>query len=186
MSGAESKESNCITCHMPKIAGSATTIRESKTHAFHGFAGVRNAPERLSKYVDIGYKKLENGFEISVTNNSPHPLLTHPLRVVKLKTTLKRDGKVQELKTHTFVKVIGTEEKPSMPWLATQIVKDNMLKAKESRVIPFDTKLQAGDEIEVVLGYHIVNPKVAPKLGLESEKELTKFTTLKSSYFQVK
>jgi (p)ppGpp synthase/HD superfamily hydrolase len=73
-----------------------------------------------------------------------------------------------------------------MPWLATQIVKDNMLKAKESRVIPFDTKLQAGDEIEVVLGYHIVNPKVAPKLGLESEKELTKFTTLKSSYFQVK
>jgi hypothetical protein len=186
MDGADNKKQNCITCHMPKVKGSATTIRESQTHAFHGFAGVRNAPEMLSKYVDINHTILENGFDISISNNSPHPLLTHPLRVLKLKTTLKRAGKTQKLKTHTFLKIIGTNNQPSMPWLATQVVKDTMIQAKESRIISFDTKLQTGDEIEIILGYHIVNPKVAPKLGLEKEKALSQFTALKHAYFKVK
>ena len=185
-SGAEDKESNCITCHMPKVQGSATTIRESKTHAFHGFAGARNRPEILSKYIDINHTTSETGFDIIVTNNSPHPLLTHPLRVVQLKTTLKRDGKSKELKTHTFVRIIGTDNKPSMPWLATQVIKDTMIQANETRVVSFDSLLKSNDEIEVVLGYYIVNPKAAPKLGLEKEQELTKFTVLKRSYFTVK
>jgi ribosomal protein L37AE/L43A len=186
MNGAKDEESNCISCHMPKVKGSATNIRESKTHAFHGFAGVRNAPELLSKYVDITYKNNnENGFDIIVHNKAPHNLLTHPLRVVALKTTLKRDGKVEELKTFKFMKIIGTNGKPSMPWLATEIIKDNMIKDKEKRVLSFDTKLQNGDEIEATLGYFIVNPKAVKKLGLEKEKELTKFTDLKRVYFKV-
>jgi hypothetical protein len=184
--GAKSKESNCITCHMPQVEGSSTTIRESKTHAFHGFAGVRNAPELLGKYVDISYKKVDNGFEIIIHNKAPHNLLTHPLRVVKLKTILKRDGKAEELKTHTFVKVIGTEGKPSMPWLATEVVKDNMIKGDEKRVIKFDRLVKSGDEVEVILGYHIVNPKAVKKIGLENKKELYQLITLKSSYFKVK
>ncbi|MCK4442227.1 MAG: cytochrome c3 family protein, partial [Sulfurovaceae bacterium] len=152
------KESNCIKCHMPKIKGSATTIRESKTHAFHGFAGVRNSPEILAKYIEINYKKSKDGFEITVHNKAPHNLLTHPLRVVQLKTTLKRGGKTEELKTDTFVKIIGTDNKPAMPWLATQVVKDTMIKGDEKRVIAFDKKLQSADEIETILGYYIVNP----------------------------
>ena len=70
--------------------------------------------------------------------------------------------------------------------LATQVVKDNMIKAKEKRVISFEKELQHGDEIEIILGYYIVNPKAVKKLGLEKEKELTKFTPLKHSYFTVK
>jgi len=186
MTGAKNKESNCITCHMPKVNGSATTIRESKTHAFHGFAGVRNASNMLEKYIELSYKKSSNGFEIMLENKAPHNLLTHPLRVVQLKTILKSEGKSETLKTHTFVKVIGTDNKPSMPWLATQVVKDTMIKGNESRTITFDKKLKSGDEIETILGYYIVNPKAAPKLGLENEKELTKFTPLKSAYFKVK
>ena len=186
MKGAESKESNCISCHMPKVQGSATTIRESKTHAFHGFAGVRNAPEMLAKYVKLSYEKSKNGFKIHIENKAPHNLLTHPLRVVQLKTTLKREGKKETLKTETFVKVIGTENKPSMPWLATQVVKDNMIKANEKREVVFEKELQSGDEIETILGYYVVNPKAASKLGLENEKELTSFIPLKSSYFKVK
>jgi len=184
--GAENEEYNCISCHMPKVEGSATTIRESKTHAFHGFAGSRNAPELLAKHVGISYKKSEVGFTITVENRAPHNLLTHPLRVVQLKTKLKRDGKSMTLKTETFVKVIGTENKPSMPWLATQVVKDNMIKANERRDISFDTKLQSGDEIETTLGYYIVNPKVIKKLNLEDHKELRHFITLKREYFKVK
>jgi len=185
MAGAKDKKSNCITCHMPQVEGSSTTIRQSKTHAFHGFAGVRNAPNLLEKHIEINYKKADNGFEIIINNKAPHNLLTHPLRVVKLKTTIIRDGKREELKTETFVKVIGTDNKPSMPWLATQVVKDNMIKGNEKRVVKFDKKLQKGDEIEAILGYHIVNPKSAQKLGIDQEKELTKFTTLKRSYFKI-
>ncbi len=82
-----------------------TTIRQSKTHAFHGFSGVRNAPEMLADHINIVYKKSTNGFEITVHNKAPHNLLTHPLRVVQLKTTLKREGKSEILKTETFVTV---------------------------------------------------------------------------------
>ena len=183
--GAEDKESNCITCHMPKVKGSATSIRQSKTHAFHGFTGARNQPAMLEKYVEIDFKKELKGFTITVENKAPHNLLTHPLRVVQLKTTLKRDGKTEALKTETFVKVIGTNNKPSMPWLATQVVKDNMIKANEKRVVTFEKELKSGDEIESILGYYIVNPKAAAKLGLEKEKKLTSFTVLKHSYFKI-
>ncbi|SFV54577.1 hypothetical protein MNB_SV-12-1888 [hydrothermal vent metagenome] len=186
LSGAKSKETNCITCHMPKIKGTITTIKKTATHAFHGFAGVRNASEMLSKYVELAYKKSANGFEITIHNNTPHNLMTHPLRVVELKTTLKRDGKTKTLQSHTFVRAIGTGGKPAMPWLATEVVKDNMLKANEKRVVSFDEKLQSGDEIETVLGFYIVNPKVIKKLGLENDKKLSEFTALKSSYFSVK
>jgi len=116
MSGAKSKESNCISCHMPKVKGTATTIKKTEKHAFHGFAGARHAPEMLSRYVDLSYEKSDKGFEITVHNNTPHPLMSHPLRVVKLKTILKRDGKAQELETHTFVRTIGTDGKASLPW----------------------------------------------------------------------
>ncbi len=184
--GAKDKKSNCITCHMPKVEGSSTNIRFSKKHAFHGFAGVRNEPKLLSKYIDIDYKKLDNSFDIIIHNKAPHNLLTHPLRVVELRTTLKRDGKIEELKSYKFIKVIGTDNKPSMPWLATQVVKDSMLKANEKRVLSFNRKLQKGDEVESVLGFYIVNPKAVKKLGLEKDKKLSQFTPLKEKYFKVK
>jgi len=80
----------------------------------------------------------------------------------------------------------GTKGKPAMPWLATEIVKDTMIKANEKREVRFDTKLQSGDEIETTLGFYIVNPKAVKKLGLEEHKELSSFTVLKRSYFKVK
>ncbi len=185
MKGAEDTESNCISCHMPKVAGSSTTIRESKTHAFHGFAGVRNAPEMLAKYLLLSYKKSDKGFEVSIENKAPHNLLTHPLRLLELKTTLKRAGVLKALKTESFSKVIGTNDKPSMPWLATQVVQDNMIKGEEKRIISFDTQLKSGDEIESVLGYYVVNPKASEKLGLADDKEISSFTPLKRSYYKV-
>jgi len=183
--GANSKESNCITCHMPKVDGSATTVRISKQHAFHGFAGARVKPELLSKYVSLDFKDNDKSFEITINNDAPHNLMTHPLRVVQLRTKLHRGSKVLPLKTHTFVKIIGKDGKPAMPWVANAVVKDNMIKANEQRVVKFDTQLKSGDKLEVQLGYFVVNPKVVKKLKLDGDKELTKFTILKSQYFTV-
>jgi len=183
MAGAKNEEKNCITCHMPQVPGSATTIRKSNKHAFHGFAGVHNDARLLAKYINIKFEKLDDSFTITIENRSPHSLLTHPLRVIQLRTTLKQGDKSTKLKTHNFAKIIGTEGKPSMPWLATEIVKDNMIKAHEKRVIPYSTKINSGDGIEVQLGYYMVNPKAVKALGLNKEKKLTEFKILKTKYF---
>lgn len=72
-----------------------------------------------------------------------------------------------------------------MPWLATEVVKDTMIKANEKRVVKYDKALQSGDKIEVVLGFFVVNPKALKKLNLQDEKEATEFTILKSKNFSV-
>ncbi len=185
MKGAEKRSNNCISCHMPKVEGSSTSIRESKTHAFHGFSGVRHAPEMLSKYVILSYTPLEKGFELSIENKAPHALLTHPLRLLQLRTTLKRSGVLKRLKTESFSRVIGTENKASMPWLATEVIQDNMIQGEEKRVISFDVKLESGDEIESLLGYYVVNPKASEKLKLSEEKEISSFIPLKRGYYKV-
>jgi len=183
--GAKTKKENCITCHMPKVGGTATTVRLSEKHAFHGFAGARVESRMLAKHVGIAFAKSTNGFDITIDNKAPHALMSHPLRVVQLRTTITRDDKAIELKTHSFVRAIGTEGKPSMPWLATEVVKDNMIKANEKRVVKYTDALQSGDKIEVILGFHIVNPKVLKKLNLDGDKEISKFTVLKSKNFTV-
>ena len=181
--GAKNTKENCITCHMPQVGGSATTVRLSQKHAFHGFAGARVEPRMLAKHVNLSLDKTAKGFKVTIDNQAPHNLMTHPLRVVQLRATLVRNDKYTPLKTHTFVKVIGHEGKPSMPWLATEVVKDNMIKAKEKRVVMFDEVLQSGDRVEVIIGYYVVNPKVLKKLNLDGEKELKEFTVLKSQNF---
>jgi hypothetical protein len=184
--GAKNTKTNCITCHMPQVGGSATTVRQSNTHAFHGFAGSIIKPEMLNKYVALDFEKSTDGFNISIKNAAPHNLMTHPLRVVQLRVNLIRGDKHTPLKTETFVKVIGKDNKPSMPWVATEVVKDTMIKANETRVVSYDTALKSGDKVEAILGYYIVNPKALKKLDLDGEKELHKFTVLKSKYFTVK
>lgn len=183
--GAKNKKENCITCHMPQVDGTATTVRLSKQHAYHGFAGARVNPKMLSEHVGFEFEKSATGFNVAVHNKAPHNLMTHPLRVVQLKATLIRDNKHSALKTTTFVKTIGHEGKPAMPWVATEVVKDTMIKANEKRMVNFDETLQSGDKVEVVLGYFVVNPKVLKKLNLQDDEELSKFTILKSKYFSV-
>jgi len=184
--GAKDTKENCITCHMPKVGGTATTVRHSETHAYHGFAGARVAPSMLAKYVLLDLKKAAKGFEVTVENKAPHELLSHPLRVVQLKATLIRGTKHTPLKTHSFVRTIGTQGKPSMPWLATEVVSNSMIQANEKRVVVFDDALKSGDKIEVVIGFYVVNPKVLKKLNLQDDKELSTFTVLKSQHFTIK
>ena len=183
--GAKDKKQNCITCHMPKVEGTATTIRQSQKHAFHGFAGARKHPEMLSQYIELEFNKTGNGFDIMVENKAPHKLLTHPLRVVELRVNLIKGSKATALKTHTFLKAIGRDGKPSMPWVANEVLVDTMIKADEKRSVSYSDSIQSGDKIEVQLGFYVVNPKVVNKLGLEKNEDAKKFTVLKHKYFNV-
>ncbi len=181
---SNSSKETCISCHMPQTKGSFVNQKDSKTHAFHGATALTMKPTKLSKYIELSLEKQEKGFKIFIKNLANHTLVPHPLRVSKLKVSIERAGKVIELKERTFEKIIGTEGKASPPWLATEILKDTLIKGFEKREVVYDEALQAGDIMIVEFGYHIVNPKMAKKLKLTDEK-LYKFVILKKQKFSI-
>ena len=184
-SGANNEEKNCISCHMPKIQGSATTIKITNKHTFHGFAGTRNKPEMLAKYLKLDFEKTIDGFNIKIKNLATHKLLLHPLRLGKLNVRINNGTKTVTLKSIPFLRVLGKDGKPAMPWDADEVIKDNMLKAEESRIIKYNTAVKSGDIVEVEFGYYLVNPKMHKKLNLEQSQEATRFNILKTKYFTV-
>jgi len=179
-----SEKENCISCHMPKVAGSFSTMSNSQTHRYHGFTGSIHTPKMLSKYIDLSFQKTTDGFNITITNNANHALLLHPLRVGELRVSLKRASTTVDLKHVTFARVIGKEKQAAPPWVATKVLQDTQLQAKESRVIHFNYPLKVGDELDVTIGHSLVNKKALKKLELE--KEFAQFKLLKEVVFYVK
>ncbi|EDZ63551.1 hypothetical protein SMGD1_1742 [Sulfurimonas gotlandica GD1] len=179
----ELNAANCVSCHMPKVDGSVSLLHETKKHAFHGFAGAHFHSEMLTKYVDISILREINSFKINIDNQTSHALLLHPLRVAVLKVSVTRDANVTQLKNETFVRVIGADGKPAMPWAAKTDIKNTMIKANEKRVVKYDFKILKGDKVDVVLGWFLVNPKAVKKLGLENEKVATEFNIFKKQSF---
>ncbi len=180
----EGYKENCITCHMPKIKGPFVNQKKSPTHRYHGKSALIDSPKYLGKYVVLRLQKEADGYAIMIENKANHTLASQPLRLSKLRIFLVRDGKERLLQEEAFTRVIGTDKKPSPPWLATETLKDTLIKAFEKRQVKIDASLHAGDELVVQFGYHIVNPKMAKKLGLDQEK-FTKFVVLSKGRFKV-
>jgi len=122
----ELNEANCVSCHMPKVKGSVSNMNETKEHTFHGFAGAHSHTNMLTQYVDIAMVKNTDNFAININNHSSHALLLHPLRMAVLKVSVLRDNKSIKLKNEIFVRVIGHNGKPAMPWIASTTLKDTM------------------------------------------------------------
>ena len=179
----EMNGANCVSCHMPKVKGSVSLLHETKTHTFHGFAGSHYHSEMLQKYVDISLLREIKNFVVNIDNRSSHALLLHPLRTAVLKVSVLRDGKITKLKNEVFVRVIGHNGKPAMPWKASVTLRDTMIKANEKRAVNYDFKLQKGDSVEVILGWYLVNPKALKALNLEHEKVATEFKVFKTQKF---
>ena len=177
-----SAQSNCVSCHMPKVAGAPQANSAQKTHAFHGFAGLNRHEGMMKEYISLALNKKEQGFEIALTNHSTHALLLHPLRLGVVHVRVTRKGKTTALPEHTFKRTIGHEGKPTPPWLATQVIDDNLPQAKETRHISYEMILQSGDFVDVTLGYYLVNPKAAVSLGLENNA----LKILKETQFTIK
>lgn len=177
--GAKDTETNCITCHMPKVKGTMTTIKKTKEHRFHGFAGAHFKQELLSKYVKLKFQSSKDYFNIGIKNEASHALFLHPLRVAVLNVEIIRENKTIKLKSQIFKKIIQRNENPN-------IYKNNMIKANENRIIQYDFKLEPKDKISAVLGYYLVNPKIVDKLHLENNLEATKFYVLKKEFFTYK
>jgi len=139
----------------------------------------------LAKYIDINFTKSADNFTITIDNHAPHKLLTQPLRIVELRVNIIRESKTIALKPIKFARVIGKDGKPSMPWIANEVVKDSMINGYEKRAIEFKESLKSRDRVEVTLGYYIVNPKVAKKINIKDSK-LHNFIELKYKNYNVK
>ena len=174
---------NCVSCHMPKVEGSVSAFKDTKKHAFHGFAGAHFHSDMLEKYIDISMLRNIDNFIVNIDNRTSHALLLHPLRLALLKVSVTRDGRSIPLKDETFVRVIGKNGKPAMPWAADTTIKDTMIQANEKRSVTYDFQLQKGDRVDVVLGYYLVNPQALKSLHLEDEKVATEFHLLKKAGF---
>ena len=180
----EMDDTNCVTCHMPKVEGSVSTLNETKKHAYHGFPGSHNGADMLAEYIGLDISRDNKGFTVTITNHASHALMLHPMRTVVLKTTVIRDGKRVPMKDEFFVRVIGKEGKPAMPWAADTTLKDTMIQHLEKRNIVYDFALKQGDRVETVLGYFLVNPKALKTLGLEQDETAKRFYLLKKRLFE--
>jgi len=179
----DSKES-CVSCHLPQVQGSLANQKESATHAFHGQSIHNTTPELLSKYIKLSLDKNANGFNVNIKNEATHTLFPQPLRLNQLKVSIERDGKIIDLKIESFARVIGTDGKPSMPWLADAIISDTSIKALETRTVKYDDVLKEGDTVVVKFGYYVVNPKAAKKLEI-TDKSVTEFIVLTKKRFTI-
>jgi hypothetical protein len=175
---------NCVSCHMPKVKGSVSALKDTKMHSFHGFAGSHNHSQMLEKYVEFKILKDEKSFTVIIDNKTTHALLLHPLRLAVLKANIIRDDKTIKLDDKKFARVIGKNGKPAMPWVADVTLKNTMIQAKEKRALKYDFSLKAGDELELVLGYYLVNPKVIGMLKLKDVQVATKFNEFKKQSFK--
>ncbi|WP_345976263.1 multiheme c-type cytochrome [Sulfurimonas sp. HSL3-7] len=174
---------NCVSCHMPKVDGSVSAFQDTKKHAFHGFAGAHFHSDMLEKYIDISMLRNIDNFIVNIDNRTSHALLLHPLRLALLKVSVTREGKSIPLKDETFVRVIGKNGKPAMPWAADTTIKDTMIQANEKRSVTYDFQLRKGDKVDLVLGYYLVNPKAVASLHLDDDKVATAFHILKKADF---
>ena len=177
---------NCVSCHMPKVKGSVSTLNETKVHTFHGFPGTHSHQDMLGKYVGLEVKKINKKFNVIIDNKSSHALSLHPMRVMQLRVSVTRDGKTIPLDSRDFAKVIGANGKPTPPWLAKEVVEDTAVKSYEKRVVTYDYTLEKGDNIEVTIGYYLVNKKMLKSLDLENSEVATKFHLFKTETFKIK
>jgi len=176
---------NCVSCHMPQVEGSVSTLNPTKRHAFHGYPGSHSHASMLSQYIDLSIVRAIETFTINIDNRTTHALLLHPLRVAKLKVTVQRAGESIVLEDKTFARVIGKDGKPAMPWVADSEVQNNMIQHNEKRAVAYPFALQKTDRVEVVLGYYLVHPDVVSQLGLEKDRATTEFKILKKESFEI-
>jgi len=174
-------KNTCVTCHMPQVLGTKVTINETKTHAYHGIAGIYHMNSEMGKYIDFEVSKKASGFMVNVINKSNHALFGQALRQGTLKARIKRAGKVIHLEPFIFTRILGKDGKEAMPWAANGTLKDNLIYAHKE--VTFKHTLQKGDILILSLGVQLLTDKGAKDLDLQDNKEVTKFRLLKTQKF---
>ncbi len=177
--------SNCIACHMSKRDGAVekNDKKNRKQYANHEFASIRSAV-MVKEAVALELKQVEDGVELSITNKMGHSIITQPMRLKFVKTTLKRGDEIiwsnfsesaLEDKEATFVMILEDSEKnPTIPANAVAYKVNQNLKANTTKTLTYKLDdLQKGDIVTSTWVSFTINPNIAKKLNL-SDEELSK------------
>ncbi len=178
---SENDENTCITCHMPQVPGTKVTLLNTKTHAYHGIAGIYHNTKSMGNFIEFKVNKNTNGFGVKVVNKSNHALFGQVYRQGILKVEIIRDGKSIELKPFIFERILAKDGKEVMPWDADTTLKDTLIYAK--RDIIFNQALKKGDTLKLVLGVKRISESGMKKLGLKDTKDISTFKILKIQKF---
>ena len=175
----------CVKCHMPYTRGGVEkTNKKGRTeHRSHDFPGIHNM-EMVKDAVNISLVASDSTIELTLENKMPHPLIILASRLKYLDITIKRDGKIiwknfkdspMEDKKGAFVTEFLDENDKfvSIPAFAYKRGFVNNLKAKETRVIKYDTKeIKSGDIITASMYVVLAKPSCSDDLDLK-DKRLT-------------
>ena len=175
-------KNTCVTCHMPQVSGTKVTINETKTHAYHGIAGIYHMNKSMGEYIEFKVEKKAKGFSVKVINKSNHALFGQAFREGVLKVQILRDSKKTDLKPFIFTRVFGKNGAEVMPWNADETLKDTLIYAKKE--IEYKNSIQAGDKLTITLGVKRISDEAAEKLNLQNNKEVTKLRVLKTQSFE--
>lgn len=176
-------KNSCISCHMPQVLGSKVTLKDSKTHAYHGIAGIYHMNREMGKYINFKVTKKPQGFTVTLTNKSNHALFGQALREGVLNATITQGDKELVLAPFIFTRLLGDDQgKERMPWNATETLKDTLIYAKKE--VNYETPLQKGDKLTLSLGVRLITKKGAKDLGLEENPNMRKLRVLKVEKFE--
>lgn len=171
----------CISCHMPQIPGTKVTLKNTPTHAYHGIAGIHNMTEALGKYIDFYVTQTAGGFDITIVNHANHALFGQAYREGVLKVSIERNGKEITLQPALFTRVFGKNGKTTLPWEATETLKDSLIYGKKR--LHYPVKLQKDDTLTLVLGVKKISEAGLQALHLQKYRELARFKPLKYESF---
>jgi hypothetical protein len=177
-------KNSCISCHMPQIAGTKVTLVETKTHAFHGIAGIHNMNAEMGKYMDFSLQKSTTGFVIEIINKANHALFGQAYRQGELRVVIDRKGKEIAMKPFIFTRILAKDSKEIISEEADTVLKDTLIYAKKR--VTFNQPLQKGDMLRVTIGLRLLTPKASKELGLQENKEVNRFRVLKRENFKIK
>lgn len=175
-------ENTCVTCHMPQVPGTKVTINESKTHAYHGIAGIYHMNKSMGEFIEFKVDKGAKGFSITVINKSNHALFGQAFREGVLNVKILRGSETIMLEPFIFTRILGKDGIEVMPWEANEALKDTLLYAKKE--ISYKQTIELGDKLSVSIGVKRISDKAAKKLNLQDNKEISKLRILKTKTFE--
>ncbi len=174
---------SCVNCHMTGVSKTiATEINES--HTKHDFSGAYS-PAMLQKAVglDLNVKVFEGEIiaSIEIVNDSAAHLLPSgpPARMIFLKVTAQDQNNQEVWSNFTsnpakedpfgvFNIVFANKEGkvPSMPWLATKIVKDTRLRPEETRNLVYKFPSEGVKIVAAKLYYRLAPPPLLDRFEI--------------------
>jgi hypothetical protein len=158
----------CISCHMPEVEGSFTDRYTTPTHRSHRFLGLRNRFKGIERYLDINLTRSGEVLSVALINRMPHAMILHPTRMFKLQVFV--DGKLRYEKV--FEKESRQKHVRPFVWLKERVVYADNLAAKD-RYLYHLTLHPEDKQVKAVLGYYLIKPEIAQRIGLTNKKDTT-------------